>query len=586
MEASENGTDYHYTHDTEGRVLSKRAWGKTLYENHYDACGRLRELITGEQKTSYGYDKAGRLAEVCASNGIRAQYRYDKNDMQTEVLYGNGLRTSYTYDERSQLTEMETVFPGMSNPLFRGTYAYDANGCRISKTEQIRMDATTPLKVMETSYTYDSMERLIKESLNGAVTSYGYDLAGNRITKSTDGRTEKYFYNNQNQLTELHREKDVVRYSYDPAGNLTEENYLTADGASTKKLHYAYDVYNRNVSVTGDDFTQKNHYDAEGFRYAVTENGETTNFVYRNGMPVSELDADKNPVRGYVLGNEYISQVDGTSFGYYLNDEQGSVRYLTGSDGSIRNHYRYSAFGETITAEETVPNRLRYNGQMADGLTGLYYLRARYYNASLGRFTQEDVIYNDGLNLYAYCNSNPVMYSDPSGFAAKSTQPTQESMCKRKNGGEKDSKSSTNSRIALPGDADFVGPINSGSWTLAPNGEGAHLVERSNVRGRASLASFDTTDTPRYYPYGTPESAGQAHIRLHEATRNAGIKLRGGNPNLSDFELIERYKKAYNNSALNGIRGELRLPDSSRIIVADVIPSKAFMALLEWEKNN
>ena len=44
----------------------------------------------------------------------------------------------------------------------------------------------------------------------------------------------------------------------------TEENYHTADGATTKKLHYAYDVYNRNVSVTGDDFTQKNHYDAEG----------------------------------------------------------------------------------------------------------------------------------------------------------------------------------------------------------------------------------------------------------------------------------------------------------------------------------
>ena len=146
-------------------------------------------------------------------------------------------------------------------------------------------------------------------------------------------------------------------------------------------------------------------------------------------MPVSELDTDKNPLRGYVLENEYISQVNGTSFGYYLNDEQGSVRYLTGSDGSIRNHYRYSAFGETITAEETVPNRLRYNEQMADGLTGLYYLRARYYNASLGRFTQEDVIYNDGLNLYAYCNSNPVMYADPSGYAS------------------------------IPGDYNFVGPV-------------------------------------------------------------------------------------------------------------------------------
>ena len=35
---------------------------------------------------------------------------------------------------------------------------------------------------------------------------------------------------------------------------------------------------------------------------------------------------DKNPVRGYVLGNEYISHVDGTSFGYYLNDEAGKIR--------------------------------------------------------------------------------------------------------------------------------------------------------------------------------------------------------------------------------------------------------------------
>ena len=41
------------------------------------------------------------------------------------------------------------------------------------------------------------------------------------------------------------------------------------------------------------------------------------------------------------------------------------------------------------------------------------------------------MIYNDGLNLYAYCNSNPVMYSDPSGFAKQ---------CDPKVGGEKDSK--------------------------------------------------------------------------------------------------------------------------------------------------
>ena len=46
-------------------------------------------------------------------------------------------------------------------------------------------------------------------------------------------------------------------------------------------------------------------------------------------------------------------------------------------------------------------------------------IRQGIYNTSIGRFTQEDVIYNDGLNLYAYCSSNPVMYADSSGYAKK-----------------------------------------------------------------------------------------------------------------------------------------------------------------------
>ena len=189
-------------------------------------------------------------------------------------------------------------------------------------------------------------------------------------------------------------------------------------------------------------------------------------------MLSSELDADRNPVRGYVYGNEYISQNNGSSSGYYLNDEQGSILYLTGSDGSIRNHYRYSAFGESITAEETVPNRLKYNAQMADELTGLYYLRARYYNASLGRFTQEDVIYNDGLNLYAYCNSNPVMYSDPSGFAKET--------CKSKVGGECDSESG-NSSIHY-GELDSLGRATGVDATITVDMVGTGTPAKSSIK--------------------------------------------------------------------------------------------------------
>lgn len=50
--------------------------------------------------------------------------------------------------------------------------------------------------------------------------------------------------------------------------------------------------------------------------------------------------------------------------------------------------------------------------------TGQYYLRARYYNSVIGRFTQEDIYRSDGLNLYAYCGNNPVRYYDPSGYAS------------------------------------------------------------------------------------------------------------------------------------------------------------------------
>ncbi len=152
-------------------------------------------------------------------------------------------------------------------------------------------------------------------------------------------------------------------------------------------------------------------------------------------------------------------------------------------------------------------------------------------------------------------------------------------------GDEINSASSIETDISRPGDADFIGPIPSGSWRLTSNGAGAHLIERANVRGRTSLAVYDKSTTPRFYPYGTPENAGQAHIRLHEATKGQGIKLRGGNPRMTDAELLENYVKAYNNSSLSGIRGDLRTPDASSVIAQNVTPAEAIQLLLEWGKN-
>ena len=288
------------------------------------------------------------------------------------------------------------------------------------------------------------MNRLVSENCGDSRISYKYDLSGNRISRDTDGRTENYLYNSRNQLTQLTGDDKNISYTYDPAGNLTEEH------STEHKKIYSYDTYNRNTEINGNDFTQKNHYDAEGYRYSIEENDKVTNFVYRCGIMLAELDEAGNQAKTYTLGNEYAGHVselnnsltsENKAASYYITDEQGSIRYILDQSGEVQNYYQYSAFGETIISEETTPNRLRYNAQTEDELTGLYYLRARYYAPGIGRFTQEDVIYNDGLNLYAYCNSNPVMYSDPSGFAKET--------CKSKVGGECDSESGSSSIVEI-----------------------------------------------------------------------------------------------------------------------------------------
>ncbi|WP_077393757.1 RHS repeat-associated core domain-containing protein [Clostridium saccharobutylicum] len=102
---------------------------------------------------------------------------------------------------------------------------------------------------------------------------------------------------------------------------------------------------------------------------------------------------------------------------YYTVDEQGSTAFITDKNQQIKNEYYYDAFGHVIESKEEVHNRITYTGQQFDGITGQYYLRARFYNPVIGRFTQEDVYRGDGLNLYAYCGNNPVVYYDFSGFA-------------------------------------------------------------------------------------------------------------------------------------------------------------------------
>src|SRR5262249_48548778 len=131
------------------------------------------------------------------------------------------------------------------------------------------------------------------------------------------------------------------------------------------------------------------------------------------------------------------------------------------------------------------------------------------------------------------------------------------------------------------GDAGYTGSMKPKSWRLVPKGMGAHLFERANVKNRPSFVKLDQKGTPRYYPDGSAENAGQAHLRLHDATDAAGISL-GNNPNMTDSDFINTYKKAYSDPSLNGIKGDLRTPDGTLVLGTGLTPAEAFDELIDW----
>jgi RHS repeat-associated protein len=98
-------------------------------------------------------------------------------------------------------------------------------------------------------------------------------------------------------------------------------------------------------------------------------------------------------------------------------DGHSGVRILTDKLGNLTDTSSYDAYGNSTGS---VDSEFGYRGESFDDLTGLQYLRARYYDPSNGRFLGVDPIEGDmnspvSRHRYLYGNANPVSYSDPSG---------------------------------------------------------------------------------------------------------------------------------------------------------------------------
>ena len=165
-------------------------------------------------------------------------------------------------------------------------------------------------------------------------------------------------------------------------------------------------------------------YDADGNRVSKTQNSVQTRFVVdRNqayAQVVHELNAQNVNSVTYTHGDDLISQDRTGNVNYYNYDGLGSTRSLTNGNGQVTDTYLYSAYGQLIDQAGSTSNNYLFAGEQFDSALDQYYLRARYYDAGNGRFTQMDTYQGRmgepvTLHKYAYGNLDPVNGVDPSG---------------------------------------------------------------------------------------------------------------------------------------------------------------------------
>lgn len=395
-----------YQYDALDRLASVIFPGSKTVAYSYDANGRRVSLTYPDSKVvRYGYDSDERLSTVTDWLSHVTQYAYDPAGNLVSTQYPNKAGINFAYDAANRLTSVVNNTVGLPPLPFK--YTLDAVGNRTMVTEA----------GITTNYGYDALNELTSAQLSLLKTTWTYDPVGNRLSQASPLGMTNYSYDASDRLLKA----GTRTFTYDADGNETS----VTDSITRGKHTYTWNAANRLVSVDGG-LTDSFVYDGDGNRVSQLAGGSTQSYVndVAVALPVVLQDTyTSGSPSSYVYGLNLIEAAQGRDNDFYQYDGLGSVIQLTNTAGFPELSYFYDAWGNSILPAPST-NSIRFAGQALDPTINLYYLRARYYDPSVGRFVSRDPIQGNvrspqSLNRYEYVLSNPLRFIDPSGLTTQ-----------------------------------------------------------------------------------------------------------------------------------------------------------------------